>query len=498
MEKFGEFFVEFMKPFFKTLVDIIEYIIMGILKMFNIVNYISIIKEYSKWFRGFDWILVIFTVLCLLGIIGLIVWGIYFLIKRRIKYRKNLHKQESLLDEVEKLNNDVIRLKKENEKFLELSGEVEYDENGNIINKTPEGESRFFRLTRIDKEMENYVPRQMDDNITLEQFCNSFKNYAANELKLYYSIDLIRLFVAAFASNRLIILQGISGTGKTSLAYAIGQFLDNPSTIVSVQPSYRDRSELFGYFNEFTKRFNETELLEKMYEASYKPDIYISILDEMNIARVEYYFAEMLSILEMPRADEWIINLVLTEWPNDPKKIVRGRFKIPNNMWYVGTINNDDSTFMITDKVYDRAMPINIDDKVDPFEAPKTGKVHISSAYFISLFEKAYREHPLSVDVLNKIKDMDDYLIKNFRISFGNRIARQMQEYVPAFVACGGQEITAVDYLIANKILRKLEQLNLSYIRDELDGLISFLDKTFGKDAMVECKSYLQRLKKMA
>ncbi len=498
MEKFGEFFVEFMKPFFKTLVDILEYIIMGILKMFNVVTYIQVIKDYSKWFKGASWILVIFTILCLIAIVGLIVWGIYYLIKRRIKYRRNLHKQESLLEEVEKLNNDVIRLKKENEKFLELSGEVEYDENGNIINKTPEGESRFFRLTRIDKEMESYTPTKMDDNMTLEKICTDFMNYSASELKLYYKIDLIRLFISAFASNRLIILQGISGAGKTSLGYAFGQFIDNPSTIVSVQPSYRDRSELFGYFNEFTKRFNETELLEKMYEASYKPDIYISILDEMNIARVEYYFAEMLSILEMPRPEEWIINLVLTEWPNDPKKIVRGRFRIPNNMWYIGTINNDDSTFMITDKVYDRAMPINIDTKEEPFNAPKTAKMHISAAYFESLFAKASKEHPLSVEILNKVKEMDDYLIKNFRISFGNRIARQMQEFVPTFVACGGKEITAIDYIISNKILRKLEQLNLSYIRDEIDGLISFLDKTFGKDEMVECKGYLQRLKKMA
>ena len=122
----------------------------------------------------------------------------------------------------------------------------------------------------------------------------------------------------------------------------------------------------------------------------------------------------------------------------------------------------------------------------------------MSAEYFESLFKQAYKDHPVSVEMLNKIKEMDDYLIKNFRISFGNRIARQIQEYVPAFIACGGEEITAIDYIIANKILRKLEQLNLSYIRDELDGLISFLDKTFGKDTMVECKAYLQRLKKMA
>ena len=499
MEMFGEFFVAFMKPFFRTLIEIFKDIILGLLKMFNVLTYVDVVKEYSKWFRGGSWILVGFTVLCLLAIVGVIVWGIYYLIKRRLRFKKNLHKQESLLEEVEKLNNDVIRLKKENEKYLELSGatDVEYDENGNIINKVKEGESRFFRLTRVDEEMKEYKPVPMKNNLSLDKLCTDFMNYAASELKLYYDINLIRLFVSAFASNRLIILQGISGTGKTSLAYAFGQYLSNPSVIVSVQPSYRDRSELFGYFNEFTKRFNETELLEKMYEASYKPDIYIAILDEMNIARVEYYFAEMLSILEMPRAEEWVINLVLTEWENDPKKIVRGRFKIPNNMWYIGTINNDDSTFMVTDKVYDRAMPININSKEPPFEAPKTEKAQISSEYFESLFEKAYKEHPLSVEMLNKVKTFDDYLIEHFRISFGNRISRQMQEYIPAFIACGGEEIIAIDYMIANKILRKLEQLNLSYIRDEIDGLISFLDKEFGKDKMKECKDYLTRLKRM-
>lgn len=500
MERFGDFFVAFMKPFFKTLIEIFKDIILGLLKMLNILNYIDVIKEYSKWFNGIAWFFVALTVLCLLAIIGLIVYGVYYLIKRRIKFKKNLHKQESLLDEVEKLNNDVIRLKKENEKYMELSGatDVEYDENGNIKNKIPEGESRFFRLTRVDNEFENYAPAPFNTTISLNDLCTNFLNYAASELKLYYNIKLIRLFVSAFASNRLIILQGISGTGKTSLAYAFGNYLDNPSIVVSVQPSYRDRSELFGYFNEFTKRFNETELLEKMYEATYKPDVYITILDEMNIARVEYYFAEMLSILEMPRVEEWVINLVLTEWANDPKKIVRGRFRIPCNMWYIGTINNDDSTFMVTDKVYDRAMPININSKEPAFEAPKTEKLHITSEYFESLFDKAAKEKPLTVETLNKIKAMDDYLIEYFKISFGNRIAKQIQEFVPAYVACGGDEIDALDYIIANKILRKIEQLNLSYIRDEIDGLISYLDKEFGKDVMKECKEYLQRLKKMA
>ncbi|MDY3756957.1 MAG: hypothetical protein SO009_01475, partial [Bacilli bacterium] len=164
--------------------------------------------------------------------------------------------------------------------------------------------------------------------------------------------------------------------------------------------------------------------------------------------------------------------------------------------WYIGTINNDDSTFMITDKVYDRAMPINIDTKGVEFDAPATEPLDISATYFTSLFAKAQKEHPVSEDTLNKIALMDDYVINHFRLAFGNRIVKQLKDFVPVYVACGGKEIVAVDYLIANKILRKFDQLNLAYIRNEIDGFVEFLDQTFGEGVMVECKAFLERLKK--
>jgi len=72
-----------------------------------------------------------------------------------------------------------------------------------------------------------------------------------------------------------------------------------------------------------------------------------------------------------------------------------------------------------------------------------------------------------------------------------------MNDFVPVYVECGGEEVDGVDYFIARKILRKFEQLNLSYIRDEIDGFIDFLDQEFGKDKFTECKEYLLRLKKM-
>ena len=325
----------------------------------------------------------------------------------------------------------------------------------------------------------------------------SFRNFAASKLKLYYSTEMIRLFISALSATKLVILQGISGTGKTSLAYAWGKFIRHDAIIASVQPSWKDRTELFGYFNEFTKKFNETEVLKWMYLAGYTDDVYVTVLDEMNIARVEYYFAEMLSILEMPSRDEWVIELVPSSWDTDPKRIVGGKLKIPGNMWYIGTINNDDSTFAVTDKVYDRAMPIDINEKGTPFEPVDTDSMNINSSYLEGLFAKAKQETPMTKEMEDKINEMDNYVIKHFRIAFGNRIVKQMRDFVATYITAGGKEVDGVDYYIARKILRKFEQLNLAYIRDEIDPFIEFLDKEFGKENFNECKEYLRRLQKM-
>ena len=274
--------------------------------------------------------------------------------------------------------------------------------------------------------------------------------------------------------------------------------MKHDSCVASVQPSWRDRTELFGYFNEFTKKFNETDVLKQLYEAGYTDDIYTVILDEMNISRVEYYFAEMLSILEMPNKDEWIVELVPSSWSSDPKKIKNGKLQVPPNVWYIGTINNDDSTFMVTDKVYDRAMPLDINDKGQVFEPEEVLGTDINYTYLDSLFQTAINENTMSEDVLSKIEQMDDYVIKHFRIAFGNRIVAHMKKFVPVYVACGGDEVSGVDYFIARKILRKFEQLNVSYIRDEIDGFVKYLNDSFGENKMKECIEYLLRLKKLS
>ncbi len=512
MDTVFKFLFEFLGQFFGSLWSIITGFFGGIGEAFNFPAYVNIINGYTTELGGLAWGIAILAIVLLIAVLALIVWLIVVSLKKFIRAHRRRKDTNSLVKEVQALNKEVMRLNLEKDKILsmkvsqiglnpneiaELTGEEIEALNNGEEEAEDQGGTRFYKLSEIDSIWANYPTPLYDNVITLPEFCERFRDFACSQLGLYYDIKIIRLFVAAFASTRLIILQGISGTGKTSLPYAFGKFVCNPAVIASVQPSWRDRSELFGYFNEFTKKYNETELLRAMYEASYNDNVYAVILDEMNIARVEYYFAEMLSILEMPSRDEWIVDIVPNSWDSDPAHIRNGQLQIPQNMWYIGTANNDDSTFAITDKVYDRAMPIEINTKGVDFEAPYTDPVCISRAHFEELLDEAKAMNIVSEESLKKINLLDDYVIDHFRIAFGNRIVKQLKDFVPAYVGCGGTEVDGLDYVLARKVFRKFESLNLSYIRDEIDGLVAYLDELFGEENMNECKDYLRMLKKL-
>ena len=361
-----------------------------------------------------------------------------------------------------------------------------------------ERETRFCMLTRIEENRRRYGHSRYERNVTLESFCEDFRNYAAYKRGLYYDINDIRRFVAGMAVSKILILQGMSGTGKTSLAHAFGEFVDNRSTVIPVQPMWKERTDLIGYYNEFTKRFNETLLLEKMYEANYSEDMYVTVLDEMNIARVEYYFAEFLSLLELPNPDERYLTVVSDTWENDPSGLKDGRIKLPVNMWFVGTANNDDSTFAISDKVYDRAMVLDLDRKSERFAAPKTKPCVISAEHFTRMTETAMQEYAVSGRNRQRLALLDAYLIEHFHITFGNRIMKQINSYIPVFIACGGDELTALDDILAKKVIRKLETQNPIYLRGASEGLLAYLDELFGTENMTACKEAIHRLRRNA
>lgn len=376
---------------------------------------------------------------------------------------------------------------------------VETESSSRKIDKSEQtDESRFFMLTQIDEKYKDYQPPHYTNKIGLEELCNQFRNFMSYKLKLYYTISDIRRFIASLSVSKTMILQGMSGTGKTSLAYAFGEFLQNPTTVVPIQPMWKERTDLIGYYNEFTKKFNEGVLLQKIYEANYTDEIYVTVLDEMNIARIEYYFAEFLSLLELPNLESRNLDVITDVWDNDPKLLNNGQLRLAKNMWFIGTANNDDSTFAISDKVYDRAMIINLDTKAEPFEAPKTAPVKISCEHLERIMETAKKDYTISRRNLNRIKKLDSYMITNFHLTFGNRIMKQIKTYVPVFVACGGDELEAIDDILSRKVMRKLEAQNPVYIRNASEGLCNYLDEVFGVDKMPLCKEYILRIARNA
>lgn len=355
--------------------------------------------------------------------------------------------------------------------------------------------SRFSQLTRIDSELQNFQPSAYS-TLPLDELCQQFRNYSAGKLGLYYDISDIRRFIAGMGISKLVILRGMSGTGKTSLAYAAGEFFENSSTVVPIQPMWKERSDMIGYFNEFTKKFSETTMLCKLYEAGGKDDVYITVLDEVNISRIEYYFAEFLSLLELPDAKRRYLDVVADSWKSDPIRLHNGKLLLPENMWFVGTANNDDSTFAISDKVYDRAAVIDLERKCTPFTCETPSSYHISYRDLNALFEEAKRTYSLSSDSKEKLAKLDAYMSEVFRVSFGNRIMKQIETYIPIMLACGGDETEAIDDMLARKILRKLEQLSPAFVKAEADRLISLLDELFGIERLVQSHEYINRLKK--
>ena len=85
-----------------------------------------------------------------------------------------------------------------------------------------------------------------------------------------------------------------------------------------------------------------------------------------------------------------------------------------------------------------------------------------------------------------------------FKITFGNRIMKQIRQYIPVYLACGGDELDALDDILSKKVIRKLETQNPIYLRNEAEGLVEYINELFGNDKMPLCKDYIHRLERNA
>ena len=375
-------------------------------------------------------------------------------------------------------------------------------------------ESKFQGLLEIDAEPYEASEREAFTG-SLAELVDYVRNYGASPKRktpMYYSAETIRVFISSLAASelasRFLILQGLSGTGKSSLPELFKNALDIRWHSISVQPSWRDNRELLGYDNDFTNRFKETDFTKALYRASmgdYKDDIVFIVLDEMNLARIEYYFADFLSELEH-RDATWSIPLISSfsesnedqrpQWLNYDNGTAN--ILVTKNIWFIGTANNDDSTSLITDKVYDRAQILDMDEREKDFVGKDVRPKVMDYGTLTGLFAKARKSqaYQMTDDDWNIINDIDETNLRQMDITFGNRMKNQLNDFVPVYMACGGTKEGAIDYFLAHKILRKLDEKYDAYIADCLEDLIDALNTYYGDGIFEKCLKKIGTIKK--
>lgn len=341
---------------------------------------------------------------------------------------------------------------------------------------------------------------------SLEEFSNLMRARIANQ-GLYYTNKDIRLFIAGLSMSKLHILQGISGTGKTSLARAFAKAINNPPDndnelyceVIRVQAGWRDREDLLGHYNAFEKKFYAKEALQALYRAQqprFQNTLQIILLDEMNLSQPEQYFADFLSLLET--SDIAKINLLDSSHHDAPLLFKNGRtLEIPKNVWFIGTANHDETTKEFADKTYDRAhvMEIHRSEKLTFDNTVDNTQYSYSS--LIERFEQAITKHQSDVDDIFELL-LESELQKNLlkiKVSWGNRLQNQARKFIPVYMACGGTMAEALDHLLATKVFRigkvcgrydtrsdKIEDINDSLLR---------IWETLGLSDVPEESSYL-------
>ena len=383
------------------------------------------------------------------------------------------------------------------EKAHQLSKSIANQEQEDAYNPDFAPEKIFPSLVNIDNQPHEMVENPED--IDLENLCLQFQAYASVHHKIYYELPLIRSFIAGLATSRLIILEGLSGTGKSMLPRMFARFTNSNAFFAPVQATWRDKTDVLGFYSEFSKTFKSTPFLENLYKASYSEKTNVMVLDEMNLSRIEYYFADFLSIMEYPEED-WKVRVYDPQNNQKlPEKLKGGCVSVPTNTYFVGTANTDDSTFTIADKVYDRAVVIDFDEKVKPiFTTHKSDSVNITAQGLQTLFDNAINDEKLrlSEKETEKFLKICDFMKEAFEVRFGNRIMVQIENFVPIYVAMGGTKEEALDFMFARKILRKVDGMYEDFVKDELANLSKLINSLYGKNVFKQTEKMIAKFTK--
>lgn len=292
--------------------------------------------------------------------------------------------------------------------------------------------------------------RRMPSAVAIEELEASVKTLGGH----YPGGEVLRLHAALNFSQRkhFVILSGLSGTGKTQLIHQYARAVHGIKSMAErdpflftcpVRPDWTDPAGLTGYPDVLTRKYLVPTFLEAALLATANPDSPVFVvLDEMNLARVEYYFADVLSCIETPGE---LLRLHTSSVPMEGSNgiAVPAAMPMPPNLYIVGTINVDETTHGISDKVLDRAQVIDMSavDLVGFFDGLAARDTSIKPA----------------IDMCSSVLVQIHEALSPHAQAFGYRVSEEVARYIAFATSTLGQPADKVlDDLLVQKILVKL------------------------------------------
>lgn len=405
------------------------------------------------------------------------------LTQENLDLRRDLARRDIAVTELESLRDHKSALEARVQLAHQQIAELRADINTRL--DSAESRSPFPACFQMDQNPELQRRPALDDRkIDLSVLIQELRHRIASstDRRLYYSERDLRCFLGGLAMSRLHLLQGVSGTGKTSLAIAFARAVGADYQLVEVQAGWRDRQDLIGHYNAFERRFHETEFLKALYRAQcpqHRERLFLVVLDEMNLSHPEQYAADLLSALEHPEVAKRRFQLVPASVEGAPALLVDGvALPVPDNVWFIGTANHDETTRDFADKTYDRAHVMELPRHRNPFPAEaQPPREPLAFEGLGKAFERAQRDAKADGQRAYRLieEHLAEPLAQRFRIGWGNRLERQVGVFVPVVIAAGGSIGEATDHIVATKLLRKLRDRHDTRMEDvrELRNLLT-------------------------
>ena len=295
--------------------------------------------------------------------------------------------------------------------------------------------------------MDYLVMEEGEEELSIKETLKQIKKYIESE-GFSYDSNLIENFYLSLKAKPFVLLAGTSGTGKTRLARlfakAIGAFDDDRYLQVAVKPDWSDSTDLFGHVN-LENEFVPGAIIEFIKKAADDIDNrpYILCLDEMNLARVEYYFSDFLSVIE---TRDWSGDFIKTDrlvpkvcysGNEDAAKLYQD-LTLPENLYIIGTVNMDETTFPFSKKVLDRANTIEFSyvdfELADLVENEDVAPVLVDNSFLRADFlrlKKDCKDQWETVQKYNeKLIEINKILKDNGDLHFGYRMRDEIIFYM--------------------------------------------------------------------